>query len=106
VETNVQEIQVRLRPRPLLTRSVQVVPERNNFPENEEFRLSPPTVTVQVQYFPEDTARLKLQELRVMLNYRKLSAPDSSLEPVLVQSPTLARGATIKTTAVRVSAVR
>ena len=106
VETNVQEIQVRLRPRPLLTLPMQVVPERNNFPEDGQFQLFPPTVTVEVQCFPEDTARLNVQELRVMLNYRKLSAPDSSLEPVLVQAPTLARGVAIKTPAVRVSQVR
>jgi hypothetical protein len=106
VETNVQEIQVRLRPRPLLTLPIQVVPERNNFPEDEQFQLFPPTVTVEVQCFPEDTARLNAQELRVMLNYRKLSAADSSLEPVLVQAPTLARGVTIKPPAVRVSQVR
>lgn len=106
VETNVQEIQVRLQPRPLITVPVQVVPELNNFPLGGQFRFAPNTVTVEVQCFPEDTARLNLQELRVMLNYRKLSAPDSSLEPMLVQAPSLARGTLIKTRAVRVSRVR
>jgi hypothetical protein len=106
VETNVQEIQVRLQPRPLLTVPVQVVPERNNFPVGGRFRLIPATVTVEVQCFPEDTAHLNLQELRVMLNYRKLTAPDSSLEPMLVQSPKLARGTIVKTPRVRISQAR
>ena len=106
VQTNVQQIQVRLQPRPLLTVPVQVVPERNNFPTGGQFRFSPASVKVELQCFPEDTARLNLQELRVMLNYRKLSAPDSSLEPMLVQAPKLARGTIIKTSSVRVSQVR
>lgn len=103
VETNVQEIQVRLQPRPLLTVPVRVVPELNNFPQGEQFEFEPATVMVEVQCFPEDTARLNMQELRVMLNYRKLSAPDSSLEPMLIQAPKLARGTRIKTPGVRVS---
>jgi hypothetical protein len=106
VETNVQEIQVRLQPRPLITVSVQVIPELNNFPVGGQFRFFPNTVTVEVQCFPEDTAQLNVKELRVMLNYRKLVAPDSSLEPMLVQAPTLARGTLIKTPTVRVSQAR
>jgi hypothetical protein len=103
VRTDVQDVQVRLQPRPLVTVPVRVVPELRDFPAGRQFELNPATVQVQVQCFPEDTARLDLSQVRVLLHYGQFHAPDSSLQPVLTQTARLARGTRILTPAVRVS---
>lgn len=103
VETDVQDVRVRLQPRPLVTVPVRVVPELRDFPAGRHFELRPATVQVQVQCFPEDTARLDLSQVRVLLHYGQFHRPDSSLQPVLAQTPQLARGTRILTPAVRVS---
>ncbi|SHI47033.1 hypothetical protein SAMN02745146_0974 [Hymenobacter daecheongensis DSM 21074] len=103
VETNVQDVRVRLQPRPLVTLPVRVVPELHDFPDSLRFRLRPATVQVQVQCFPEDTARLDLSQVRVLLHYVQFRGSDSSLQPVLTQTPRLARGTRILTPTVRVS---
>ena len=103
VETNVQDVRVRLQPRPLVTIPLRVVPELRDFPSGRNFELRPATVQVQVQCFPEDTARLDRTQVRVLLHYGQFHSPDSSLQPVLAQTPALARGVRILTPAVRVS---
>ena len=102
VQTSVQDVRVRLQPRPLVTVPVRVVPELRDFPGGRRFELRPATVQVQVQCFPEDTARLDLSQLHVLLHYGQLQTPDSSLRPVLAQTPRLARGTRILTPAVQV----
>ncbi|GAA3937274.1 hypothetical protein [Hymenobacter algoricola] len=102
VATNVQDVNVRLQPRPLVTVRVRVVPELRDFPPGQRFVLQPATVQVQVQCFPEDTARLDLSQVRVLLHYGQFHSPDSSLQPVLTQTPPRARGIRILTPAVRV----
>ncbi|RYU78679.1 YbbR-like domain-containing protein [Hymenobacter persicinus] len=102
VQTDVQDVRVRLQPRPLVTIPVRVVPELHDFPADQQFRLRPATVQVQVQCFAEDTARLDLSQVRVLLHYGQFHTPDSSLQPVLAQTPRLARGVRILTPAVRV----
>ncbi|GAA4008685.1 hypothetical protein GCM10022408_21020 [Hymenobacter fastidiosus] len=106
VQTNVQDVRVRLQPRPLITLAVRVVPELRGFPAGRRFTLRPARVRVQVQYFPEDTARLELSQLRVLLHYGQFQRADSSLQPILVQTPVLARGIRILTPAVRFSTLR
>ncbi|TGE13073.1 YbbR-like domain-containing protein [Hymenobacter elongatus] len=103
VRAQVQEVRVRLQPRPLITVPLRVVPELRGFPEGQKFSLQPATVQVQVQCFPEDSARLDRSQVQVLLSYGQFHAPDSSLQPVLSQTPTLARGVRILTPSVRVS---
>lgn len=105
VQTNVQEVRVRLRPRPVVTLPVWVTPELRDFPEGRQFRLQPATVEVQVQSFPEDTARLDLSQLHVLLYFGQLVGPDSTLQPMLSETPALARGARVVTSKVKVSLV-
>jgi len=106
VQTNVQEVRVRLRPRPVVTVPVWVTPELRDFPEGRQFRLQPATVEVQLQSFPEDTARLDLSRLHVLLYFGQLVGPDSTLQPMLSETPGLARGARVVTSKVKVSLVR
>ncbi|MBC6991684.1 hypothetical protein [Hymenobacter sp. BT491] len=102
VQTNVQDVRIRLQPRPLITRSVQVTPELHDFPKDQAFRLRPALVRVQIQSFPEDTARIELSQLHVILHFGQLVGPDSVLQPVLSEAPTLARGVRVLTPRVRV----
>ncbi|MCB2410462.1 hypothetical protein [Hymenobacter lucidus] len=103
VQTQVQQVKVRLQPRPLITLPLRVVPELRDFPKDQHFTLHPATVQVQVQCFPEDSARLDPTQLHVLLHYGQFHSPDSSLQPVLSQAPTLARGVRVLTPSVRVS---
>jgi hypothetical protein len=94
---------VKLQPRPLLRRTVQVRIEARNFPDSA-FRLMPATVPVQVQYFAEDSTRLALDQVRALVDFRQLNQPDSMLQPVLMPLPTTVRGARILRPMVRVTA--
>ena len=106
VQTNVREVRVRLRPRPVVTVPVWVTPELRDFPQDQRFRLQPATVEVQLQSFPEDTARLDPRQVHVLLYFSQLVGPDSVLQPMLSQTPALARGARVVTSKVKVSLVR
>lgn len=103
VVTNVQDVRVRLRPRPLTTLLVDVVPDLLDFPAGHVYALSPPIVRVRLQCFPEDTARLDLRQVRVRLPYHQLTAPDSTLLPLLGPVPAGVRGARVLTRAVKVA---
>ncbi|MCC2545811.1 hypothetical protein LJY25_05095 [Hymenobacter sp. BT175] len=102
VGTDVQAVNVRLRPRPLINVPMQVVPELRDFPPGREYRLQPATVRVNLQCFPEDTARLDRQQVRVVLHYGQFGSSDSSVRPVLARKPALARGGWLLTPTVRV----
>ncbi len=102
VSTDVQAVNVRLQPRPLVVVPVQVVPELRDFPAGKSYRLRPATVRVNLQCFPEDTARLDRQQVRVVLRYGQFGSSDSSLQPVLAHTPPLVRGARLLTLKVRV----
>ncbi|KAA9331292.1 hypothetical protein F0P96_13650 [Hymenobacter busanensis] len=104
VETDVAQVKVKLQPRPLLTRVVRVKPELRNFPAGLAFRLKPATVPVQVQYFPEDSSRLALAEVRVLVDFRQLHQSDSMLQPVLMPLPATVRGAQVLAPRVRLVA--
>ena len=106
VSTNVRDVRVRLRPRAVVTVPVWTTPELRDFPAQRRFRLQPATVQVQLQSFPEDTAALDLQRLRVALYFGQLVGPDSVLTPMLIETPEQARGARIVTSQVKVSMVR
>ncbi len=103
VTTNVAEVQVRLQARPLVSVPVQVVPELTGFPLGHTYQLLPATVQVQLQCFPEDTARLDRSQVQVQLHFGSFMGPDSSLQPILTETPTVARGSRVLTRAVRVT---
>lgn len=103
VTTNVPEVQVRLQARPLVTIPMQVVPELVGFPAGFQYRLKPAVVRVQIQCFKEDTARLDRSQVRVQLRFGSFIGPDSSLQPILAQTPAATRGSRILTRAVRVT---
>ena len=103
VVTNVQEVRVRLQPRPLVNILVAVVPELTGFPPGQTYSLQPATVQVQLQCFPEDTAHLDRSQVHVELHYHQPSGPNSSLQPVLMRVPERVRGSRIVTRAVRVA---
>lgn len=105
VQTNVQEVRVRLQPRPLVSVGLNVQPELVGFPAGHAYRLSPATVRVRLQCFPEDSARLNRSKVRVQLHYGQLAGPDSSLQPVLAQVPEIVRGRRVITKAVRITTV-
>lgn len=103
VQAQVQEVKVRLQPRPLISFPMFVVPELRDFPKGQQFILHPATVQVQVQCFPEDSARLDRTQVHVLLHYGQFHSPDSTLQPVLSHAPSLARGVRVLTPAVKVS---
>ena len=103
VTTNVSEVQVRLQARPLVNIPVEVVPELTGFPAGHDYRLDPATVRVQLQCFPEDTARLDRSKVHVQLHFGAFTGVDSSLRPILTQTPSVSRGSRIITRAVRVT---
>ena len=104
VRANVEAVRVRLQPRPLVTQVVAVVPELHDFPPDSQFTftLAPATVQVQVQCFPEDTARLDLGQLHILLQYQPFTGPSIRMQPVVSQVPAFARGVSPLTHSVRV----
>ncbi|UOQ73435.1 hypothetical protein [Hymenobacter cellulosilyticus] len=81
VQAQVQEVKVRLQPRPLISFPVQVVPELRDFPKGQQFTLRPATVKVQVQCFPEDSARLDRTQVNVLLHYGQFHSPIPACSP-------------------------
>ncbi|WP_460613298.1 YbbR-like domain-containing protein [Hymenobacter seoulensis] len=103
VQTNVQDVRVRLLRRPVVTVPVQVVPELLDAPAGHEYKFSPATVRVRLQFFPEDTAGFKPEQVRVQLHYGQFINRDSSLRPFLAEKPVQARGYLLLTPGVRVT---
>jgi hypothetical protein len=106
VRTNVEAVRVRLQPRPLITKVVAVSPALQGFPADSQFVLTPQTVQVQVQCFPEDTALLDLSQLHVLLQYHPFKGPHTRLQPIVSQVPPFTRGVSALTHTVRVSRAR
>jgi hypothetical protein len=105
VETDVQQVQVKLQPRKLLTRKVLVTPTLHHFPADSTLRLQPAQVTVAVEYFPEDSARLDLSQVQVFADYRQLHPDDSTVQLLFRPLPYTVRGARIGAPVVRVLSV-
>lgn len=103
VETSVQDVRVRLLRRPVVTVPVQVVPELLDAPAGPTYHFSPATVRVQLQFFPEDTAGFRPEQVRVQLHFGQFTNKDSSLRPFLATKPTQARGYLVLTPGVRVT---
>lgn len=102
VQTNVQDVRVRLLRRPVVTVPVDVVPELLDAPPGHTYRFTPATVRVRLQFFPQDTARFLPEQVRVQLHYGQFSNQDSSLRPFLAEKPPQARGYLVLTRGVRV----
>lgn len=102
VRTNVEAVHVRLQPRPLVTQVVAVSPELHDFPADSQYTVVPGSVKVQVQCFPEDTARLDLTQLHVLVQHQPFTGTNIRLQPIISQVPTFARGVSILTHSVRV----
>ncbi|RPD46107.1 hypothetical protein DNI29_13935 [Hymenobacter sediminis] len=105
VQTNVQDVRVRLLRRPVVTVPVEVVPELLDAPEGQQYQFSPGTVRVQLQFFPEDTAGFRREQVRVQLHFGQFINQDSSLQPFLAEKPARARGYLVLTRGVQVHAV-
>lgn len=103
VNTDVQDVYIRLQPRPLVSRRVSVMPELHNFPIGQSYTIRPVRMLVEVQSFAEDTARLDLSQVRVLLDYGQLHAADSTLQPLLTPTLPPIRGARLLTPLVHVS---
>lgn len=103
VEPDVQDVRVRLQHRPLVTVPVQVVPELMDAPAGHSYQLTPATVQVLLQCFPEDTASLDPKEVGVQLHFGQFTNADSSLRPFLSRRPAAARGGQVLTPGVRVT---
>lgn len=103
VETNVQDVRVRLLRRPVVTVPVQVVPELLDAPAGRRYQFSPATVQVRLQFFPEDTVGFQPSQVRVQLHYGQFTNRDSSLQPFLAEKPAQARGYLVLTPGVRVT---
>jgi hypothetical protein len=102
VQTNVQQVRVTLLPRQVLTRQITVTPTLHHFPPDSSLRLQPAQVTVTVEYFPEDSARLDLSQVQVFADYRQLHAADSTVQLLFRPLPYTVRGARIAVPVVRV----
>lgn len=103
VTTSVPEVKVRLQPRPLVSITLQIVPELVGFPASSGYELQPATVRVRVQCFREDTARLDPSQVHVQLRFGSFIGPDSTLQPILTEMPDVIRGSRIITPAVRIT---
>ncbi|GAB3827162.1 YbbR-like domain-containing protein [Hymenobacter jeollabukensis] len=95
VETDVQQVQVKLQPRAVRTRKLLVTPTLHNVPADTALRLQPAQVAVTVEYFPEDSARLSLEQVQVFADYRQLRHQDSTVQLLFRPLPYTVRGARI-----------
>ncbi|OON70862.1 hypothetical protein [Hymenobacter sp. CRA2] len=103
VETDVQQVQVKLQPRQVRTRKVLLTPTLQNYPAGApELHLQPAQVPVEVQYFPEDSARLDVSQVQVFADYRQLRPDDSTVQLQFRPLPYTVRGARLQTPVVRV----
>ncbi|GAB2945861.1 hypothetical protein GCM10027048_08680 [Hymenobacter coalescens] len=102
VETDVQQVRVKLQPREVLTRKVLVTPTLHHFPPDSSLRLRPAQVRVAVEYFPEDSARIDFSQVQVFADYRQLRPEDSTVQLLFRPLPYTVRGARIEASVVRV----
>lgn len=102
VQTNVQDVRVRLLRRPVITLPVEVVPELLDAPAGRKYAFTPATVRVRLQFFPEDTVGFRPSQVRVQLHYGQFTNQDSSLQPFLAEKPARARGYLVLTRGVKV----
>ncbi|MBX0292501.1 hypothetical protein K3G63_18790 [Hymenobacter sp. HSC-4F20] len=105
VQTNVQDVRVRLLRRPVVNIPVDVIPELLDAPVGRQYRFAPATVRVRLQFFPEDTVGFQREQVRVQLHYGQFTNRDSSLQPFLSEKPARARGYLLLTRGVRVQQV-
>ncbi|AYA38049.1 hypothetical protein D3Y59_13980 [Hymenobacter oligotrophus] len=102
VQTDVQEVQVKLQPRQVLTRTIIAEPQLRHFPADSTVKLWPAQVPVEVQFFPEDSVKLNPSQVQVFADYRQLREDDSTVQLSLRPLPVIIRGARIGVTTVRV----
>ncbi|MDU0369936.1 hypothetical protein ACFPAF_05990 [Hymenobacter endophyticus] len=105
VQTNVQDVRVRLLRRPMVTIPVEVIPELLDAPAGHQYQFSPAKVRVRLQFFPEDTVGFRPEQVRVQLHFGQFTNQDSSLRPFLSKKPTHTRGYLVLTRGVRVHSV-
>ncbi|QIX61475.1 hypothetical protein HER32_09915 [Hymenobacter sp. BT18] len=103
VTTNVQDVRVRLQPRPLVSQVISVMPALHNFPVGQPYTIRPVMLRVEVQSFAEDTPRLDMKQVRALLDFGQLRPADSTLQPLLMPTQPPVRGARLLTPLVRVS---
>ncbi|MET4105879.1 hypothetical protein [Hymenobacter sp. UYP22] len=106
VQTNVQDVRVRLLRRPMVTIPVEVVPELLDAPAGHQYQFSPAKVRVRLQFFPEDTVGFRPEQVRVQLHFGQFTNQDSSLRPFLSKKPVQTRGYLVLTRGVRVHSVQ
>lgn len=102
VQADVQQVQVTLEPRKVLTRQLLLTPTLHHAPADSSLRLEPAQVRALVEFFPEDSARLGLEQVQVFADYRQLHPQDSTVQLLFRPLPYTIRGARLAVPNVKV----
>lgn len=102
VQTDVEQVQVTLEPRKTRTRELLLTPTLHHAPADSSLRLLPAQVRVLVEYFPEDSARLSLEQVQIFADYRQLRPEDSTVQLLFRPLPYTVRGARLTVPTARV----
>ena len=91
-----------LEPRKVLRRQLLLTPTLHHAPADSALRLQPAQVRVTVEFFPEDSARLGLEQVQVFADYRQLRPEDSTVQLLFRPLPYTVRGARLAVPTARV----
>ncbi|OKL40723.1 hypothetical protein A3841_12790 [Pontibacter flavimaris] len=103
VEADVEEAQVTVNVKSLVSEERQVLPELVNVPEGASLTLRPPIVVLRYQVLQDSMSLLNRSAFKVVLNYNRFNPIDSTLVPELVQQPRGIRNVQVWPNRVRVS---
>lgn len=87
VAADIEEAQVIVNIKNLVSEERQLLPELVNVPEGVTLNLRPPIVVLRYQMLQDSMALLNRSAFKVVLNYNRFNPIDSTLVPELVQQP-------------------
>ena len=87
IQANVQEAQIAVTVKALAQDERQVPPDLINVPEGVRLTIRPPLTMVRYQVLQDSLPLLNQRGFKVVLDYSKLNAQDSTIVPELVQKP-------------------
>ena len=87
IRADVQEAQIAVTVKSLAQGERQVPPDLINVPEGESLSIRPPLTMVRYQVLQDSLPLLNQRGFKVVLDYSKLNAQDSTIVPELVQKP-------------------